>query len=243
MMQTMSTWTAALGVAALLMLGSIANSNTIAPWLLDAHEQASLLLFVDADCADCQAIYVDLQSEAPTWVIAYSEHEGYGSLIVDTAGILISTFRITTYPTLIVSRSGQEVIRQVGWVDKQVVVATIEALRANLIPHTWEVGIEVGTRVPGRFADFTGLIVYWEADCDWCQRESGQVETLQALDDMLVEVIVARESEELDDSLHLWDLAGAPMHIYLRAGVPLWIDIGYRDDLVELVQKVAATAP
>lgn len=62
-------------------------------------------------------------------------------------------------------RGNQEIIRQVGLVDKEVEAATISALQDGLIPYTWKPGIEVGTRVPGRFSYFTGLVIYWQPDC------------------------------------------------------------------------------
>lgn len=238
----MPSWTLTLGLAALLTLSSAARSNTITPWLLDLTEPVSLLLFVEPDCAECQAAHFDLQGEAPMRVAATSAVEGYGALFVDAGEILTRTFRVTDYPTLIVLRENQEVIRQNRFVDREVVEATISALQADRIPQTWKVGIQIGTRVPGRFTDFTGLVVYWQQDCDWCDQEIDQVAALTALD-IPVEVIGAESTGSSEDTARLWGLPGAPMHIYLRAGVPLWIDTSFREDLVELVQRIAAEAP
>jgi len=239
----MPSWTATLGLAALLTLTSAARSNTLAPWLLDITEPVSLLLFVEPDCAECRAAHFDLQGEAPMRVASTLAVEGYDSLFVDADEILTRTFRVTNYPTLIVLRENQEVIRQNRFVDREVVEATISALRADRVPQTWKVGIQIGTRVPGRFADFTGLVVHWQRDCDWCDREIDQVAALTALGNIPVEVVGADSTGSSEDTARLWGLPGAPMHIYLRAGVPLWIDTSFREDLVELVQRVAAEAP
>jgi len=239
----MPSWTAILGLAMLLALTSAARSNTIAPWLLDITEPVSLLLFVEPDCEECRATYFDLQGEAPMRVAATSEVEGYGALFLDASEILTRTFRVTNYPTLIVLRENQEVIRQNRLVDIEVVAATISALQADRIPQTWKVGIQTGTRVPGRFADFTGLVVHWQQDCDWCDQETDQVAALRAHGNIPVEVIGTESTGSDEDTAKLWGLPGAPMHIYLRAGVPLWIDTGFREALVELVQRVAVEAP
>ena len=239
----MPSWTLSLGLAALLTLTSAARSNTIAPWLLDITEPVSLLLFVEPDCTECRAAHFDLQGEAPMRIASTLAVEGYDSLFVDADEILTRTFRITNYPTLIVLRENQEVIRQNRFVDIEVVEATISALRADRIPQTWKVGIQIGTRVPGRFTDFTGLVVYWQNLCGSCDQEIDQVAALRALGDIPVEVVGAESTGSNEDTAKLWDLPGAPMHIYLHTGVPLWIDTSFRDDLVELVQRVAAEAP
>ena len=175
-------------------------------------------------------------------VVSTTAVEGYGATFTDASEVLTRTFRVSDYPTLIVLREKQEVIRQSGNVDVEVLSATIAALRDGRVPHTWKVGIEIGVWVPGRFADFTGLIVCWQPDCDSCDLEADQVAALTALETVALEIIGADSDDANEATGQLRVLPGAPMHIYLRDGIRLWINTGVRDDLVELVQRVTALA-
>lgn len=216
-----------------------ARANTIAPWLLDLNEPVTLVLFVETDCHSCQDLYGRLVERSPVVVVSESEFPGYGGSVVDSDAVIVSTFRVRTFPTLVVMRGSQEVIRQVEFVDLEIVDATLDALRAGRIPQTWPVGIRVGERAPGQLSEFTGLVVHWREDCDSCRREAGQVETLQADYEVAVEVVGFGFEEAEGDTTTLWSLPGAPMHVYLLAGEVMWIDTGYREDLVDLVLTIA----
>lgn len=67
--------------------------------------------------------------------------------------------------------------------------------------------------------------------------------SLWELGDISIEVLVASSIDSEEDTPSLWGFVGTPIHIYLSDGTPRWIDIGFREDLVELVHIVAAAAP
>jgi hypothetical protein len=162
----------------------------------------------------------------------------------DKVELVANSFRVVRYPTVVVLSNRQEVLRQVEVIDTEVIAATIEALDRGAMIPPWQLAVGVGQRVTGDYEDFTGLVVYWRSDCEGCKSESTQLETLRETG-VLVEIVgvepgapeVAQE-EGRSSTADAWGLPAAPMHIYLKDGTPLWIDAGYRDDLVEMVRTV-----
>lgn len=167
----------------------------------------------------------------------------------DTLGLIAKTFRVVTYPTAILLQGRQEVLRQVGFVDVAVVEASVNALATGAMIPPWRVGLTIGERVEGGHESFTGLMVYWKSDCDACERERSQLARIAT--ETLTEVRVIGAVERLPDGVSTgdpsvtatsWGLPGAPMHIYLRNGVPLWIDAGFRSDLVDVLLLILELA-
>ncbi len=231
-------------LVALTALAGTARSNVIAPWLLSVTEPVSLLLFVTLDCVGCSELYSDVREAAPILVVSHEPVLGFGPFTLDVDDIITKTFRVTAYPTLVVLRGRQEQIRQVDYVDLEIVAATLDALFGGRMPRTWPVGISVGERVPGEYANFTGLIIYSQQNCEACEKEAEQIDELLADATINIAIVGQERSGEpnsAENTAVLWGLPGAPMHVYMRDGVPLWIDTGYRPDLVELVQRLATS--
>lgn len=232
-------------LVALTALAGTARSNVIAPWLLSVTEPVSLLLFVTPDCVGCSEIYSDVREAAPILVVSHEPVPGFEPFALDVDDIITKIFRVTAYPTLVVLRGRQEQIRQVEHVDLEIVAATVAALLTDRMPRTWPVGINVGERVPGEYANVTGLIIYSQQNCEACEKEAEQIDELLADATINISIVgqeLSGEPSSTEDTAVLWGLPGAPMHVYLRDGVPLWIDTGYRPDLVELVQRLAIAA-
>lgn len=231
-------------VFAVLSALAWAQTPQVAPWTLEIEEPISVLLFVAPDCAPCTDLAAALEGVAGLVVIAPAGPLPEGAHAVDRGGLASRTFRVTTFPTVVLTLGRQEVLRQAGQVDLEVLEASLAALRDGRMPAPWRVGIEVGARVDGPLRDFTGLVVYWDEPCAGCEGERAQVERLLASGDVAVRVIGKGGIEFGVDDADLvgvpaaWGLPAAPMHVFLLGGVPLWIDAGARDDLEETVRLI-----
>lgn len=231
--------------AALLLLG-LARSQTI-PLYLGLEEGVRIIAFVAEDCAPCTALPSRLFALSPQF-LGSSETLGYHDYVRDLGDVAARTMRVTTYPTVIVLRHGQEVIRQVGFIDPEVLAATVVALESGAMKPTWYLDISFGTRVAGPLHDFTGLLVYWRGSCERCEHTLPQLEELATF--MRVALVRAdgEPSERIqvtgqidllgEEALADWTLPGGLVHVYLSRGVPMWIGAGHFEDLTELVTLV-----
>lgn len=232
----------------LLMGLAYAQVPQVAPWTFEPAVGIQTLVFVRDGCDACTRLAAALDRLD----VVYVGHEStlpYEPYHQDALGLMAKTFRVVSYPTAVVLQGRQEVLRQEGFVDVAVVEASVNALATGAMVPPWQVGLDIGERVEGGYENFTGLVVYWDTGCEACVRERPQLAQIAA--ETRTEVRVIGAVEQLPDGVSAsdssvtassWGLPGAPMHIYLRDGVPLWIDAGFRGDLVAVLMLVLELA-
>jgi thiol-disulfide isomerase/thioredoxin len=224
---------------ALAVLAVGVASAQVAPFGLDMKHGVKVLAFVTADCPACEALRE--LDDLPILFVGPEPSLPYMPYRQDTGGNLVArTFYIQQAPTVVVLEDGQEVTRYVGAVGKEVIIGDIAMIEQGVLSPQYDLEVRVGEQVDGRFADYTGMVVFWKQDCVWCEREEADVAALCEAGEVPV-IVLAVTIKAWPDSctgLHdsetyeAWGIPGAPVHVYLDEGRVMWIDLGYREDLV-----------
>lgn len=232
-----------LNLMGLSLLLSVASAQVV-PLGLGLEQDTQVVVFVEDNCPACEALISRLWGLNARYVGSEPELP-YPDYRQDEYGFAARTLRIETYPTVLVLQDGHEVQRQeADTIDPEVMQAAVAALREGLMIPQWLIGIEVGQQVEGYFEDYTGLLVFWQEDCEPCRQEAEQLEGIVV--EGLVEVRIVAPEENVPDTLteadapgirEAWGIQGH-VRVYLEDGVPVWIDLGYREDVREMVETV-----
>jgi len=149
-------------------------------------------------------------------------------------------FYIRKRPTIVILRQGQLVYKS----------NNIEILKdaddiVRIHKPSYQIGIRAGYKIKfDGLHKFTGLIVFWKNKCLWCKKEALEINNLCRL----LNTVIISDSNTMPALLpacknlapwHLyndWSIPGAPTHIMVQEGVIEWIDVGYRENILDLVR-------
>ena len=214
---------------------SIASAQ-VAPYGLNVQDKDAILVFTPT-CAGPTSINIDMSIK----VLFISPQYCSGQKIYYDEGLLWHRiFYINKYPTIILLKQGVEAYRTFN-------IKEIATLMYNKDKYKtrYEIGIRPGSNIViENHNNYTGFIVVWKNDCKWCKKEANQINTLCRREEVLIVSDTNRQPDQLPDCKEVinweyynkWNIPGAPTHAFVEKGVILWIDVGYRPDLLELAK-------
>lgn len=210
------------------------------------EEGTQILVFVSPNCAACESLAT--LKDFPVTFVGRAEQMPYSPYRQDKGDLLARALRIQSAPTLVVLKDGWEVKRLTGKINPSAKTLGLlfDAAEAGLLSPAYTLAVSLGQVAPAPYQDFSGLLVFGYERCRWCELEKESWARLcQRSVNLRIIYSEGRWPEvckgELSTELFgRFGVPGTPTHVYLRQGRVVWIDVGYRSDLEEVVQALEA---
>lgn len=225
----------------LVLIGLVLAQNV--PYGLGLEQGTRVLVFVAPNCAACETL-ANLPG-LPVLYVGRAESLPYKPYRRDPGDVLARAFRIRTAPTMVVLKDGQEVKRFTSRVDPGVLGLVVRTTESGSMAPRFRQLVKVGQPAPEPYNNFTGLLVFWQEDCMWCQREAESLAKLCASRPVWIvsgqgKWPQACAGEPKPELFSAFGIPGTPAHVYLKEGRVVWLDFGYRSDLEELLGALEA---
>jgi thiol-disulfide isomerase/thioredoxin len=216
------------------------------PWGYSLEEGTRVVAYVTHDCPECETLIERLWGLGVVFVGSEPDLP-YPNYLWDERELIARTLRIIEAPTVVLLQGGHEVQRHVTQrIDPEVIHAAVSALHTGALQADRLVDLTIGERVPSHFEDFTGLVVFWRETCEPCEREAQVL--VEVATSLPLEVRVVPAGQDVPPELEraetlgireAWGIGGH-VRVLLSRGVPVWIDMGAREDLMEILQDLVA---
>lgn len=194
----------------------------------------ALLVFVSEHCSACQN-YLEDSHHSAVYIGRHSTSE-YAPYVWDEGDILARTFQVLDAPTVVVIKDGYSLGRFAGYLGSSDLDEVLEYLHPELVDPPPNHHL-VGSHVPNPLADYTGLIVFWSEDCEWCQLNSREI--MATCMQQAVRIVSlsgkgpsqCKTIENADMFLDSIDIPATPTFLFAHEGTIVWSALGYRADL------------
>lgn len=149
---------------------------------------------------------------------------------------------------MIITNDGLEVKRFVlpNLPDARLLNLALQAAQAGLITPAYTTQIKLGEVAPAPYNAYSGLLIFGRESCQFCEQEKDSwVEMCRNKLPIHLVYSEGKWPEACDGEVNVdlfqkFGIPGTPTHVYLKAGHVMWIDIGYRADLTELVKALGS---
>lgn len=211
----------------------------------ELEQGTRILVFATTECTVCKTLAA--MEGFPITFVGRAEKLPFSPYLHDEGDLLARALRIQTAPTLVVLRDGWEVKRLTGKINPtaKTISLLVDAAEAGLLSPAYNLKVALGDTAPAPFQDFSGLLVFGYEQCRWCELEK-ELWANPCQQSVRLHVIYSEGrwpeacTGELNTELFgTFGIPASPTHIFLRQGRIVWINVGYRGDLAEIVEALS----